>query len=487
MRVRWLLLAIVGAAAACACASQSISIGGSPGLWHLYHHGQDRRYGQIVLPLQDGRVLVTSGGLIAASRGALTATTEIFDPRSGAWTPAQDIPVPGVGQTAVQLADGTVLVAGGLGLAPDRFTAPPITGAAQLFTPSTGTWMRVADLRVPRYDAAAVVLPNGQAMVIGGTGAGTGQANAPTGPVAPGTVSSGSRLGSVELFDPSTHTWQAKGNLVTARSSPIALVLGDGRVLVMGGFGPIGPDEANALQSVYSAIGGSATEGPILTSDVYNSTTGQWTGFHLSFPATPGEQVITSAYKAASGRVIGMSTNLLTAATIGRQEGIPTERYPFVLDPSTGSVNLGPADPDTLSTVFASQIGMPAGLLPDGALVVSGAGRNFLYDPDRQTWSTVTTSPLQPGLGGHAPVVLISGLVLTNVGDQWAVLNPNATITSHQTAAIGLDSPVVSWWLTLAVLLLAIVVGLQFLLTRLGAGRLVGPGRLRPAGPDKES
>ena len=120
----------------------------------------------------------------------------------------------------------------------------------------------------------------------------------------------------------------------------------------------------------------------------------------------------------------------------------------------------------------ASQIATPAGVLRDGALVLSGAGRNFLYLPDQRRWLTVTTSPIGPGLGGHTPIVLASGLVLSIVRDQWAVLDPNATTSIIKSSSgMGLDSPTLSLWLTLAVIALGLLVSLEFGVTRLRGRR----------------
>jgi uncharacterized protein YfaQ (DUF2300 family) len=48
-----------------------------------------------------------------------------------------------------------------------------------------------------------------------------------------------------QLFDPSTETWASSSPLDEARQGATAVLLGDGRVLVLGGIGTVG----NALSS----------------------------------------------------------------------------------------------------------------------------------------------------------------------------------------------------------------------------------------------
>ena len=64
-----------------------------------------------------------------------------------------------------------------------------------------------------RVDATATLLPNGKVLVAGGS-------------------DGNDELSSAELYDPSTATWSATGNITTPRSVHSATVLPDGDVLV---------------------------------------------------------------------------------------------------------------------------------------------------------------------------------------------------------------------------------------------------------------
>lgn len=156
--------------------------------------------------LADGRVLF-AGGYPGEGR-APTATAEIYDPGSGRLTAAGDLLQPRAGHTATLLKDGRVLIAGGFDAAgralrtteyfdpaANAFTAGPelsaaraahaavrmgdravliggtSTGAALSSTDvlAHGTWRPGPTLKVGRIKHAALGLPRGELLVIGGS------------------------------------------------------------------------------------------------------------------------------------------------------------------------------------------------------------------------------------------------------------------------------------------------------------------------------
>ena len=80
-----------------------------------------------------------------------------------------------------------------------------------------GRWKVTGDLTTPRDYHTATLLPNGQVLVVGGTG------------------SDYTALASVELYDPATGIWTATGSLATARENHTATLLPNGHVLVAAG------------------------------------------------------------------------------------------------------------------------------------------------------------------------------------------------------------------------------------------------------------
>jgi hypothetical protein len=88
-------------------------------------------------------------------------------------------------------------------------------------------------MTTPRQNQTAIVLDNGQVLVIGGTSTGPG----------------------AELYNPATGKWAATGNPPSALPGATATLLPDGQVLVAGG-----------------AAGFTATS----SAELYNPATGTW-------------------------------------------------------------------------------------------------------------------------------------------------------------------------------------------------------------------
>jgi N-acetylneuraminic acid mutarotase len=162
--------------------------------------------------LQNGQVLVTGGEDL--SHNFLTSA-ELYNSATGNWIVTGSATTPRVDHTATLLPNGEVLVAGGyLGL--DSHYQPTYTATAELYNPSTGTWKSTGSMTVPRAFAGAVLLPNGQVLMAGGSNA------------------DGSSNMSAELYNPSSGTWTATGSMPTGHDAPATLLL-SGKVLVAGG------------------------------------------------------------------------------------------------------------------------------------------------------------------------------------------------------------------------------------------------------------
>jgi hypothetical protein len=116
------------------------------------------------------------------------------------------------GLAATPLHDGSVLVVGGT---PDG----GIASSASLLIRPDGSAEQVDDLATPRFKHTVVLLPSGEAVVIGGT------------------PDDRHLLRSTEIFDPVTDRFRAGPDLVSGRYklSGSAAVLPDGRVVVAGG------------------------------------------------------------------------------------------------------------------------------------------------------------------------------------------------------------------------------------------------------------
>lgn len=172
-----------------------------------------------VTVLDDGRVLVTGGEgrLLGEVRGNPLTVSEVFDPRTGGWTATgpmrTEVPF---NHSATRLWDGRVLVAGG------AFEGTGGSGTldeAQLFDPSSDTWVSTSSMSVPRTYHASVRLTDGRVLVAGGH--------------------DGSRVpqATAEIWDRRTGTWSATGPMAFAHHSEtnVATLVPDGRVLLVAG------------------------------------------------------------------------------------------------------------------------------------------------------------------------------------------------------------------------------------------------------------
>ena len=104
-----------------------------------------------------------------------------------------------------------------------------------------GTWTATGPMPSVRGGHAAVLLPNGQVLVAGGTDY---------------SGHDGAFVTSAALYDPSNNTWSPTGSMATPRGGYTLTLLGNGKVL---------------------AAGGANWSGTLASAELYDYTTGQWT------------------------------------------------------------------------------------------------------------------------------------------------------------------------------------------------------------------
>jgi Kelch motif/Galactose oxidase, central domain len=171
--------------------------------------------------LDDGRVLVAGGGNAAAPTFAATASAEIYDPATNAWTVAAPMSLPRALHTATLLKDGEVLVAGGA----TAYTGSlgTVTASAEIYDPRANAWHAAASMSAARYIGSATALGNGQVLVVGGWSF---------------TTDFDPSLATAEIYDPAANRWTATGSMSTGRARFGLVSLPDGRLLAAGGVGP---------------------------------------------------------------------------------------------------------------------------------------------------------------------------------------------------------------------------------------------------------
>lgn len=156
--------------------------------------------------LDTGKVLIAGG--FSDDKTSL-ASTEIFDPSTNNFSNTNDMSVSRAGHTATLLPDGNVLIAGGFN--------GDYLDSAEIYNTKTGKFTAAGKMTLPRSEHIAVLLNNGKVLLAGGVGTGW------------------TFLADAEIYDPATNTFTKTGNMLAARESHTATLLNDGRVLITGG------------------------------------------------------------------------------------------------------------------------------------------------------------------------------------------------------------------------------------------------------------
>ncbi len=333
---------------------------------------------------------------------------------SGTWIKTGSLKVARGEDTATLLPNGQVLVAGGADYNWNGYAS------AELYNPLTGKWMFTGSMNSPRLYHTATLLPNGQVLVIGGS------ANLASWPPP--------ALASAELYNPSTGTWTSTGSLKTGRYSHMAVLLPNGKVLVVGGemtSGAYTPSaelydpstgkwtttgrlivtrygfEATSLQNGKALVAGgnAATGGLLAEAELYDPSTGKW--------ATTGSlndaRALTTLTLLSNGQILVAGGN---DANGFNGYASSAELY----NPSTGKWT-------TTGSMNISRLYHTATLLANGEVLVAG-GRTYapgplaeveLYNPSTGAWTT--TGNMNTARAGHTGTLLQNGQVLVAGGD----------------------------------------------------------------------
>jgi uncharacterized protein (TIGR03437 family) len=273
--------------------------------------------------LADGRVLIIAG---FSPPNTFLSTAYLYDPATNQWAPTGSVSAGRQYHTAVLLPNGKVLMTGGLMVVSNRL-AP--TNVAELYDPATGTWSLTGAMNSPRDAHTMTLLPNGKVLVATGSDRLV---------AAPQTFTP---IRSCELYDPQTGTWSLTGELALPRSTPVATLLPNGKVLLAGGT-----NNNTGLN-------------PTNTAELYDPATGQWSA--TGSLAVPRDG--TTATLLSNGKVLvaGGYTNgdaLLTRST---------ELY----DPASGAWSSG-GEMNRVRSVHT------ATLLPNGKVLIAAGAEDYL-------------------------------------------------------------------------------------------------------------
>ena len=228
------------------------------------------RYWHAATLLQDGRVLIAGGlaepptgrehpapvvPVVLGQRPGRLASAEIFDPETGTSSPTGSMTVSRYSDHGILLPDGRVLFVPTFGHFPfemydfhsARFdfvtilhpgisiqtTSPLANGKVFLTTtklagvldPATGTISAIIWMDHPRFGHTATVMKDGRVLIVGGKL----------------VKGDGGLVGRNLIYDPSSEAFSEAGNLKFDRVHHKAVLLQDGRVLIVGGDVGDGP------------------------------------------------------------------------------------------------------------------------------------------------------------------------------------------------------------------------------------------------------
>ncbi len=347
-------------------------------------------------PLVAVHLSLTPTGQVLAIDGFDDATNSerLWDPQTGIFTA-----VP-YGRNLfcsghIQLPDGRTLIVGGHVGAYDGLQD------TTLFDSTTRTYVRGADMSVPRWYPTATQLPDGRVL----TFAGDSIVQDRPGQLPPFSDASVNSLPST--YDPRTNTWtDHPGARLTTPLYPYMFVLSDGRVL------DVGPDTTtralNTSSWTWSVVGESPFDG------------------HSAVMYRPNKIMKSGAWADPDFRLGSAFNSHGRTAVIDMNAATPAWRETASMSNARSYHNLT--------------------LLPDGTVLASGGGTRSdgvdiarsvlpaeIWNPDTETWTTAAS--LQNGRLYHSTALLLpDGRVLMAGGGQLpgssAVNQRNAEIYS---------------------------------------------------------
>jgi hypothetical protein len=354
------------------------------------------RGGHTATLLPSGKVLIAGG-----TDGHFTiGSAELYDPRTGTFTATGSMTTPRAVHTATLLASGKVLISGGAQVLVD---GPGIAlASAEIYDPANETFSPAGNMSFARAFHTATLLANGKVLIAGGI--------FPAGPplelydpsggtfstttAAPPTLGVGSvtvtalltngtvffprlpygSLGGGVVYSPATDTFSYRGDQGSSYSWYAASLLLDGKVLISGG-GDLGPDIGSVLagaQLYDPSTAGFARTGNMTTCRYYHTSTllPDGTALIAGGFTVGSDSICPSADLAAplaSGDLYEPSTGVFTATG----DMSTTRVYHTATLLNDGSVLIAGG-----SSFVAADIYHPAVLIPTPALFsLSGDGR----------------------------------------------------------------------------------------------------------------
>ena len=221
------------------------------------------RTGHTATLLANGKVLVT-GGIQAMPVTPtqlqpireIVNSTELYDPATDTWTPGPNMATPRAGHSAIVRPNGTVALVGGISWDSNILLGwlPAVRRSMDLYNPTTNTMATGPQMATARSLIDAVDLGNGRYLVAGGINA-----------ISIIPFNPGNPTNAAEIYDAVANTWTSVGALATARGNHRGWPLGNGRFLLTGGASGsiLSPTPLNSTE-IFNAATNTFSAGPAM-------------------------------------------------------------------------------------------------------------------------------------------------------------------------------------------------------------------------------
>jgi hypothetical protein len=322
------------------------------------------------LLLPTGKVLVAGGAGEADEYSCIAGkdSAELYDSALGTFASTGTMTNRRYAQTSTLLQDGAVLITGGFSFDSsdcDNDDTSPAVASAEIYDPSHGSFAPTGSMSEVRGGHTATLLTNGKVLIAGGDNIGGDD-------VLPFFQVDGSVT--TEVYDPATGLFSSTGNMVTPRVGQTATLLGNGDVLIAGGW--------NASQN--ASIAGA---------ELYQPATGAFTSTGSMNSPRAGH----TATLLPDGKVLiagGAQDRTLVSSDTAE-----------IYDPATGSFL-------ATGSMAEKRCSHTATLLPNGTVLIAGGGSvvTEIYDPS--TGSFVLSGLTEFDRSGHSATLLQNGNVL---------------------------------------------------------------------------
>ena len=344
-----------------ACTTNSVPKTPKTPTWDTFGELSHPRAYATALALANGEILVV-GGLDRDDPNVTNTESELVNVKTGAVSVLRQQLEGRLHQTMTRALEDKVVVAGGVKFLTTHWD--PVD-SVDVFQPVDKKWIAASPMIEPRSDHAAVALQTGMVMVIGGN--------------------QGPRLlQSVEIYDVKNDRWFRAAPLPLPRTELSAFTLADGRVLVAGGI------EASGT--------------PTDTTWIYNPPKDEWTeGPKMWVP-----RVQHAAVQLTNGDILFIGGD---GAASGTSERFDVKLERFIIS----------------GTLVDPRQAARAAQLPDGRVVLVGGmpPRNDEFAPLRsaEIWDQLTEQwaalPPSPTPRAWPSLLVVGGVVyqLSGTGD----------------------------------------------------------------------